>query len=78
MTTANYKRWMAGSTPQRKKEVAVRAKTSLPMLYHINTGYRKPSSELAARIEGACGGELTRGDISETCSRCPYYKRGLK
>lgn len=69
-----------------RKDGAKRAKTSVVMLVHVFKGRRKPTPELAGRIakglnEAAEGTTrvdlpvLRRGDVSDVCKKCPYYKR---
>ncbi len=59
MTISNYKQWMKESTIEEKKELAIKARTSLSTLYQLDYGVRangKPfvaSSELAIRITKA-------------------------
>ena len=59
MGIAKYKDWMANSTSAEKKELAIKAHTSLSTLYQLDYGVRgngKPfvaSSEMAGRIEKA-------------------------
>jgi hypothetical protein len=74
MISERFKQWMDTATGKRKKEVAKKAELSLQRLYHLGAGYRNASSEMAARIEAAADGELTRADLNETCANCPYYQ----
>jgi hypothetical protein len=78
MVSDRFKHWMKTATGERKKEVAKGAKLSPIRLYHLASGYRNASSDMAARIEGAAGGELTRADVSGTCAACKYYKECKK
>jgi hypothetical protein len=86
MSIENYKTWMAATTTDEKNTVVAVAGTSLQVLYQVASGYRKPSSDLAARIEKGIAALarrkrevplpiVTRGDISEACAECPYMKR---
>ena len=36
---------------------------SVSMLYHINSGARRPSPDLAFKIEQATGGQVTRDEL---------------
>lgn len=85
----NYKTWMAAATTDEKNTVVAVAGTSLQVLYQVASGYRKPSADLAARIEKGIAAlarkkratalpVVTRGDISEACAECPYMKRCSK
>lgn len=78
VVTAKFKRWMASASSTRKKEVASGARISLSLLYQLGYGYRNASSELAARVETATEGELTRADMNETCNGCKYFKECQK
>jgi hypothetical protein len=69
---------METTTLLRKKEVARQAKSSHILFYHLATGYRNASNELAARVEHAANGELDRGDLNATCASCKYYKECKK
>jgi len=74
MVSINFKRWMKFTSPEKRRAVAKGADTSPAQLHHLVTGYRKASSDLAARIEAASNGEVTRADINETCRSCKYFK----
>lgn len=85
MPIEKYKEWMKESTMPEKKALAAEAKTSLALLYQLAAGHRKASSELAGRIAKGVRsvrhgtGEVPlpvvlRGDISEVCGTCPYFK----
>lgn len=89
MSAEKYKLWMAESTTEEKNRVAEAAGTSLQVLYQVVSGYRKPSADLAARIEKGIAAlarrkrkvplpVVTRGDLSEACAECPYMKRCSK
>lgn len=74
MPISNFKRWMAKSSPDEKRSVAKRAKTSLALLYQLGYETRRASSDLAGRIEQASDGAVTRGDLNSTCEKCLYFK----
>lgn len=87
MSMVRYKSWMKLSTAEEKRHVAVLAATSLQMLYQLASEHRHASSELAGRIESAIAAVnkrkretplpvVRRGDISEACSKCQFYKKG--
>lgn len=78
MPISNFKRWMKQSTPDEKKELAKGAKTTLGLLYQLSYGTRKASNEVAARVEQASAGAITRGDLNATCEKCPYFKECKK
>jgi hypothetical protein len=78
MPISNFKRWMSKSSPEDKKAVAKRAKTTVPLLYQLGYETRKASNDLAARIEQASDGAVTRADLNSTCDKCPYFKECKK
>jgi hypothetical protein len=82
MNLTKYKQWMKAATVEQKSTAAEKADTSLAHLYQLSTGFRKASPDLAARVEKGIevanrGTELPvirRGDLAETCAKCPFYK----
>lgn len=85
MTIARYKLWMKESTIEEKKELAIKARTSLSLLYQLSYETRNASSDLAARVAKGIDSvnrrkrhaplpEVTQGDLSITCAKCRYYK----
>lgn len=70
-----FKRWMKDSTGAAKKDFAKKAKTNFMYLYQIAAGTRAVSAEFAADLEKASEGLFSRGDMSKTCGKCPYYKK---
>jgi hypothetical protein len=81
MPIGNFKRWMQKATPDDKKQLAKGAKTTVPLLYQLTyegQNKRVASSDLAARVEKASGGKITRGDLNPTCESCPYFKECKK
>ena len=87
MGIANYKQWMKDSTIEEKKELAIKARTSLSLLYQLDYGTRNASADLAGRIEQGVKSinrrkrhtplpEVMKGDLCETCAKCRFYKEG--
>jgi hypothetical protein len=84
MAISRFKLWMKNSTAEEKKELAEKAETALSLLYQLSYGTRKASPELAGRLEHAAikvgtgvQGKLrafTRGDLSEACAKCHFFK----
>lgn len=85
MSIEKFKKWMGESTAGEKKELAIKARTSLSLLYQLVYGTRNASSELAGRIEQGVKSinrrkrhsplpVVQRGDLCETCSKCKFYK----
>jgi len=85
MSILKFKEWMAKSTADEKKELAIKAKTSLGLLYQLDYGTRKASADLAGRIEHGVRSinrrkrhaplpDVQRGDLCETCAKCKFYK----
>lgn len=85
MSTAKFKDWMKLSTALEKKELAIKARTSLSLLYQLDYGTRKASADLAGRIEQGVKSinrrkrhtplpDVQRGDLCETCAKCRFYK----
>lgn len=73
MITSKFKKWVAALSTERKKNIASEAGTSVAMLYQLASGHRAASNELAARVETAANGEVTRGDMNATCRNCQYF-----
>lgn len=85
MSVANFKKWMAESSASEKKELAIKARTSLSLLYQLDYGTRNASADLAGRIEQGVKSinrrkrhtplpEVRKGDLCETCAKCRFYK----
>jgi hypothetical protein len=85
MSLAKFRQWMAASTPDEKKELAIKAGTSLNMLYQLSYGNRNASADLAGRIEDGVKRinkrkrhtplpEIGRGDLCEACAKCRFYR----
>lgn len=69
--------WWRNASAESKRRLAREAGTSyvhLSNLTHVEGKTIGP--ELAGRIESALAGELSRGELCETCRRCPYYQKG--
>lgn len=68
--------WLNAANPEERKELAKRAKTSLPHLQHVAHGRRSVSADLAQRIAHAAkhfplNPELFQTDLCQACGRCP-------
>ncbi|WP_296187845.1 hypothetical protein [Pseudomonas sp. UBA1879] len=50
--------WLANATPDRRKQVADAANTTVGHLWQLAGGHRKASAELAERLQDASGGEI--------------------
>ena len=85
MAIKNFKEWMNQSAAPEKKELAIKSKTSLSLLYQLTYETRKASSDLAGRIEQSIKSinrrkrhhplpEVGRGDLCETCAKCRFYR----
>lgn len=64
--------WLKHHTPDEKRTLAKRAKTSVPYLEHIAAGRRTASAAFAIRLEQAGGPRQNK--ICTACARCPYYQ----
>lgn len=47
--------WLRNHTPAERKELAIKAETSVQYLYQIGSGHRSPSRKKAELIEYASG-----------------------
>lgn len=85
MSVEKFREWMKESTITEKKELALKARTSLSLLYQLGYGTRTASADLAGRIEKASSilsrksrhkplPVILRGDLVDACAKCPYYK----
>lgn len=75
--------WFSTATTQERRKLIKTARVSLDMIYKITQGQRSPSAEVAGRLETALGTlerppDITRADICEACSECPYAIKCLK
>ena len=78
-----FKNWIDNATQSEIDKLAVLASTSPAYLRHIATGRREASAEMAGRIEKGTATisreglpAVKRGDLSDACKSCPYYKNG--
>ena len=80
-----FRQWMKEANADEKKELAIKARTSLSLLYQLDYGTRNASADLAGRIEEAIKRinrrkrhtplpVVQRGDLCEACSKCRFYK----
>lgn len=82
---STVKAWMAAATRVEQEELADLAGTSRAHLYHLSTGRRVASADLARALElaskhlSAVSRErlavLRREDLCPACGRCEYAKR---
>ena len=73
MKLKKFANWWKRATPDAKRALATASKSSYNSLSNAAQGLREIAPERAGRIEAALDGELTRGDLCETCQRCKYY-----
>ncbi len=74
--TAIIKEWLEAATPAEAKQLAKRAKTSVPHLRHIAKGRRGIHPDLAQRLSHAsigmnAGLRLSQTELCAICARCP-------
>lgn len=55
----HLREWLAKTPADRREEVAKQAGTSVGYLWQLSGGHRKATSDLAARLQDASGGEIT-------------------
>ena len=55
----HLREWLATATNDRRRDVAVAAKTTVGHLWQLAGGHRKASVDLAERLQDASGGEIT-------------------
>ena len=55
----HLREWLANASPERRDEVARNAGTSPGYLWQLAGGHRKPTPEIAERLQEASGGEIT-------------------
>lgn len=75
--------WFKTATTPERKKLIKSAKISLDTVYKLVNGERGASAEVAGRIEGALAGmdrppDISRADICDACSKCPYAIKCLK
>ena len=76
MPISVLKSWFKNATKERREALCKLANTSINMLWQWANEEKFASAKKAAEIEAAArklGEPLRRGDISVTCSECPYY-----
>lgn len=79
------KEWMSAANRAEQEQLAALANTSRAHLYHLRTGRRIASADLAQDLEAASSqlsvasrGRLKvlhREDLSHACGRCEYAKK---
>ena len=67
---------MGSLSPDSKKRIAAKAKTSVATLRQYTTGVRNVSAEKAALIEKASGGAIRRETLCKACGACELAKAG--
>lgn len=79
--------WMKKADEDTRYWLAGLARTSVGYIYQLYTGRRGIEPDMAARIEEATKvihkdfpklPIITRGELSDTCNACPYYKAQCK
>lgn len=55
----HLREWLAKTSPERRDEVAKKAGTSAGYLWQLAGGHRKPTPEIAERLQEASDGEIT-------------------
>ncbi|WP_314408877.1 hypothetical protein [Pseudomonas kuykendallii] len=55
----HLREWLANASPERRDEVARKAGTSAGYLWQLAGGHRKPTPEIAERLQESSGGEIT-------------------
>lgn len=82
------KKWLKAATKQEHEDLIRLAGTTYSYINQLANESRKASPEMAGRIAYAAaqiawsGGresfnrlpKLERGDLNDTCNKCPYYK----
>lgn len=61
--------WLRSVTPERAREVAKAAQTSVEHLRHVAAGRRNMRADFAQRFSHASG--LDARELCKTCARCP-------
>lgn len=75
--------WYQSATPQERKKLIYLSNVCADTIYKVSNGSRKASAEVAARLEVALAAlerppDITRADICDACSKCPYAIKCLK
>ena len=76
MKLKKFAKWWKAASPDAKRALAKASGSSYNSLSNAAQGLRDIGPERAGRIESALAGELSRGELCETCRRCPYYQEG--
>ena len=76
MKLKKFAKWWRAAPPDAKRALAKASGSSYNSLSNAAQGLRDLGPERAGRIEAALGKELQRGELCETCRRCPYYLEG--
>lgn len=68
--------YMATLSPKQKLEYGQRAGVPRGVLGNLTckSGQHNPSASLAARLEEASDGVVTRMEVSSTCAACPHAR----
>jgi hypothetical protein len=84
---SSMKAWMQAANPAQQAELAQRASTSRPYLYHLAGRFRDASPDLAKRIEQVTlamsketKGKLPavyRTDLNASCRACEFAQKCL-
>ncbi len=74
----SLKAWLSLATPDQKKTLASRARTSIQTIAQIASGFRGGSADAAVRLSEASDGEIAMGSVCSACRRCPHYKTSRK
>ena len=76
MKLKKFAKWWRAASPDAKRALAKASGSSYNSLSNAAQGLKQIAPERAARIETALGRELQRGELCDTCRRCPYYQDG--
>lgn len=80
------KEFVSACDTAERKQLAADMQVSMTRIYHMAAS-DSVTPATAARIEKATGllrrhnkalPEVTRGDASQDCRQCPYFKKGAK
>ena len=74
MTLKKFAEWWRKAPPTEKAALVLNSGSSYNALSNVAHARKKIGPELAGRLEDATRGALKRGDLSEICRRCRYYK----
>lgn len=75
--------WLKAASPAEAKQLAKRAKTSVPHLRHVAKGRRGMTAEFAQRLAHASVGMnpalwLMQTELCAACAVCPLLKKTAK